>query len=113
MRSISRTAPVRSPPVSASLFDRKFGASRLDELPRAPGVYLFRYAEGRVLYVGKAKRLAGHRNASRRKGATKHEAVARRRVMGSEIAPSGALASPRTRTQPLAPASRSSHGSRK
>jgi predicted GIY-YIG superfamily endonuclease len=53
------------------LFDRKFGSDRLRELPRVPGVYLFRDAQGRVLYAGKAKdlrrRIAGYRNASRRK----------------------------------------------
>ncbi|HEY8122978.1 MAG TPA: nucleotide excision repair endonuclease [Myxococcota bacterium] len=57
--------------MGAPLFDRKFGADRLRELPRGPGVYLFHDAEGRVLYAGKAKdlrrRLAGYRNASRRK----------------------------------------------
>jgi predicted GIY-YIG superfamily endonuclease len=53
------------------LFDRKFGADLLRELPREPGVYLFRDAQGRALYAGKAKdlrrRLAGYRNASRRR----------------------------------------------
>lgn len=54
-----------------SHFDGKFGSDRLRELPREPGVYLFLDVEGQVLYVGKAKdlrrRLAGYRNASRRK----------------------------------------------
>lgn len=63
------------------LFDRKFGADRLRELPRAPGVYLFRDAAGRVLYAGKAKdlrrRLAGYRNASRRKSHRKMRALVR------------------------------------
>ena len=53
------------------LFDRKFGVERLGELPRGPGVYLFRDADGHVLYAGKARdlrrRLASYRNASRRK----------------------------------------------
>ena len=53
------------------LFDSKFGSDRLRELPREPGVYLFLDAKGRVLYAGKAndlrRRLAGYRNASRRK----------------------------------------------
>jgi excinuclease ABC subunit C len=64
-----------------SLFDRKFGAERLRELPREPGVYLFRDADGRVLYAGKAKdlrrRLAGYRNASRRKTHRKMRALLR------------------------------------
>jgi excinuclease ABC subunit C len=67
--------------VGASLFDRKFGAERLRELPRGPGVYLFRDAEGRLLYAGKAKdlrrRLAGYRNASRRKAHRKMRALVR------------------------------------
>jgi excinuclease ABC subunit C len=67
--------------VSALLFDRKFGASRLDDLPRGPGVYLFHDAEGNVLYAGKAKnlraRLAGYRNASRRKAQRKMRALVR------------------------------------
>jgi excinuclease ABC subunit C len=67
--------------VAALLFDRKFGASRLDELPRGPGVYLFHDAEGNVLYAGKAKnlraRLAGYRNASRRKAHRKMRALVR------------------------------------
>jgi len=67
--------------VGASLFDRKFGADRLRELPRGPGVYLFRDAEGRVLYAGKAKdlrrRLTGYRNASRRKAHRKMRALVR------------------------------------
>jgi excinuclease ABC subunit C len=67
--------------VAARLFDQKFGAERLRELPRGPGVYLFRDAEGRVLYAGKAKdlrrRLAGYRNASRRKAHRKMRALVR------------------------------------
>jgi excinuclease ABC subunit C len=63
------------------LFDRKFGAQRIGELPRGPGVYLFRDAAGRVLYAGKAKdlrrRLAGYRNASRRKAHRKMRALVR------------------------------------
>lgn len=62
-------------------FDGKFGADRLRALPRAPGVYLFRDADGRVLYVGKAKdlrrRLTGYRNASRRKAHRKMRMLVR------------------------------------
>ena len=62
-------------------FDGKFGADRLRELPREPGVYLFRDADGQVLYVGKAKdlrrRLAGYRNASRRKAHRKMRTLVR------------------------------------
>ncbi len=63
------------------LFDQKFGADRVRELPRAPGVYLFRDAEDRVLYAGKAKdlrrRLAGYRTASRRKAHRKMRTLVR------------------------------------
>jgi len=63
------------------LFDLKFGAERLRELPRGPGVYLFRDSEGGVLYAGKAKdlrrRLASYRNASRRKAHRKMRALVR------------------------------------
>jgi excinuclease ABC subunit C len=63
------------------LFDRKFGADLVRELPREPGVYLFRDAEGRVLYAGKAKdlrrRLAGYRSASRRKAHRKMRTLVR------------------------------------
>ena len=52
-------------------FDRKFGAELVRELPAAPAVYLFKDADGAVLYAGKAKnirrRLAAYRNASRRR----------------------------------------------
>jgi excinuclease ABC subunit C len=67
--------------VGSCLFDRKFGADGLRELPRAPGVYLFRDRAGRVLYVGKAKdlrrRLAGYRNASRRRAHRKMRSIVR------------------------------------
>jgi excinuclease ABC subunit C len=62
-------------------FDGKFGSDRVRELPREPGVYLFLDAERRVLYVGKAKdlrrRLAGYRNASRRKAHRKMRTLVR------------------------------------
>lgn len=67
--------------MGARLFDRKFGSDRLREVPREPGVYLFRDAGGRVLYAGKAKdlrrRLAGYRSASRRKAHRKMRALVR------------------------------------
>ncbi|MFN0180294.1 MAG: nucleotide excision repair endonuclease [Gemmatimonadales bacterium] len=63
------------------LFERKFGADHLATLPRGPGVYLFRDALGRVLYVGKAKelrrRLANYRAASRRKAHRKMRTLVR------------------------------------
>lgn len=72
---------MRRPRRGGRLFDQKFGAERLRELPRGPGVYLFHDAEGHVLYVGKAKdlrrRLAGYRNASRRKVHRKMRALVR------------------------------------
>ncbi len=67
--------------VGARLFDRKFGADLLRELPREPGVYLFRDDAGRVLYAGKAKdlrrRLADYRNATRRKAHRKMRTLVR------------------------------------
>lgn len=52
-------------------FDEKFGEKGGAALPSAPGVYLFRDAAGRIVYVGKAKnlrrRLAAYRNASRKR----------------------------------------------
>lgn len=69
------------PDTTRALFERKFGENRLRELPRGPGVYLFRDAEDRVLYVGKAKdlrrRLAGYRAATRRKAHRKMRALVR------------------------------------
>ncbi len=54
-----------------NLFDRKFGAQLLPELPDTPAVYLFKDEQGDAIYVGKAKqirrRLSNYRNASRRK----------------------------------------------
>ncbi len=62
-------------------FDRKFGEDFVAGLPTTPGVYLFRDAEGQVLYVGKAKnlrrRLASYRRASRRKAHRKMRAILR------------------------------------
>jgi predicted GIY-YIG superfamily endonuclease len=62
-------------------FDRKFGADLLRELPDSPAVYLFKDESGRVLYAGKAKnvrrRLAGYRNASRRKAHRKMRTLVR------------------------------------
>ncbi len=70
--------------MGTALFDRKFGAGRLRELSRGPGVYLFLDADGRVLYAGKAKdlrrRLAGYRNASRRKAHRKMRTLVREAV---------------------------------
>jgi excinuclease ABC subunit C len=66
------------------LFDRKFGADLLRETPREPGVYLFRDAQGEVLYAGKAKdlrrRLASYRNATRRKAHRKMRTLVREAV---------------------------------
>lgn len=62
-------------------FDRKFGAGFIASLPAAPAVYLFKDDEQQVLYVGKAKnvrkRLAGYRDASRRKAHRKMRKIVR------------------------------------
>ncbi len=67
--------------MGSRLFDRKFGAERLNEVTRGPGVYLFLDAAGRVLYAGKAKdlrrRLASYRNASPRKAHRKMRTLVR------------------------------------
>jgi excinuclease ABC subunit C len=69
------------PGVGVRLFDRKFGADLLRELPREPGVYLFRDEAGEVLYAGKAKdlrrRLGDYRNATRRKAHRKMRTLVR------------------------------------
>lgn len=72
---------VRSPTMSSRAFDSKFGSALCESLPTGPGVYLFRDADERVLYVGKAKnvrrRLQCYRNASRRKGHRKMRTLVR------------------------------------
>ncbi len=65
--------------MSARHFDAKFGATRLDEVPRAPGVYEWLGPAEQTLYVGKAanllNRLRQYRNASRRKAHRKMRAL--------------------------------------
>ncbi|MBC7533222.1 MAG: nucleotide excision repair endonuclease [Oligoflexus sp.] len=56
-------------------FDRLFGADFIANVPDASGVYIFRNAGGKAIYVGKAKslkrRLTQYRLAPRRKAARK------------------------------------------
>ena len=63
------------------IFDRKFGAHFVRELPESPAVYLFRDEAGEPLYAGKAvnvrRRLAGYRNAGRRKAHRKMRRLVR------------------------------------
>ena len=53
------------------VFDKKFGPTLVQSLSTGPAIYLFHDADGKVLYVGKAKnirrRLQTYRNASRKK----------------------------------------------
>jgi excinuclease ABC subunit C len=74
------------------LFDRKFGADLVRELPCEPGVYLFRDEAGQVLYAGKAKdlrrRLANYRNATRRKAHRKMRTLVRE-AASLEVRPQG------------------------
>ncbi|MGY8739117.1 MAG: GIY-YIG nuclease family protein [bacterium] len=62
-------------------FDRKFGVDFLKALPKQPAVYLFKDANGGVIYAGKAKdirqRLIGYRNATRRKAHRKMRTLVR------------------------------------
>ncbi len=52
-----------------SAFEKKFGKDFLSTIPTTPGVYFFYCAEGKLLYVGKAKslrkRLAQYRDAKK------------------------------------------------
>jgi excinuclease ABC subunit C len=61
------------------LFDRKFGARFLEEVPAAPGVYRFHDAAGVLLYVGRAanlrRRLGQYRLTGRRKKERKRRAL--------------------------------------
>lgn len=61
------------------LFDRKFGARFLDEVPAAPGVYRFHDADGALFYVGMAtnlrRRLGQYRLTGRRKKERKRRAL--------------------------------------
>ncbi len=62
-------------------FDRKFGEGLLRDLPAEPAVYLFKDAQGRVLYAGKAvnirRRLRSYRNAGRRRAHRKMRKLVR------------------------------------
>ena len=74
--------------MSARHFDAKFGATRLDEVPRAPGVYEWLGPAEQTLYVGKAanlrNRLRQYRNASRRKAHRKMRALVAAGRLGDE-----------------------------
>jgi predicted GIY-YIG superfamily endonuclease len=67
--------------VGVRIFDRKFGADFVRELPESPAVYLFKDEAGEPLYAGKAvnvrRRLAGYRNAGRRKAQRKMRRLVR------------------------------------
>jgi excinuclease ABC subunit C len=61
------------------LFDRKFGAGFLAEVPAAPGVYRFHDAAGALIYIGKAanlrRRLGQYRLTGRLKKERKRRAL--------------------------------------
>ena len=61
------------------LFDRKFGARFLDEVPAAPGVYRFHDAAGVLFYVGPGRRTcAGGSGSIASPGAARRSASAAR-----------------------------------
>jgi len=64
-----------------TLFDRKFGATFIQEVPLTPGVYEMIDAGGSTLYVGKAKnlrrRLAQYRGATQKKAHRKMRGILR------------------------------------
>ena len=60
------------------LFDRKFGARFLDEVPAAPGVYRFHDAAGTLFYVGRAATCAGGSGSIACPGAARRSASAAR-----------------------------------
>lgn len=68
----------------ARTFDRRLGASFLETVPRAPGVYRFVGEDGSVVYVGKAvnlrRRLSQYRNAKRLKKHWKMRAIVKSAV---------------------------------
>lgn len=65
--------------MSARRFDAKFGATRIAEVPAAPGVYEWLGPAEQTLYVGKAanlrNRLRQYRNAGRKKAHRKMRAL--------------------------------------
>lgn len=64
------------------LFDRKFGAEVLQDIPTSPGIYRFLDDAGALLYVGKSKslraRLRQYRNAGRQKRDRKAKRILKR-----------------------------------
>ncbi len=78
-----------------SLFDRKFGAAFIQQVPATPGVYEMLDASGSTVYVGKAKnlkrRLAQDRNATQQtthkkmRGIVRGAASVRLRPCASEL----------------------------
>jgi excinuclease ABC subunit C len=58
-KNADAAGPESTPAENKPLSEREVLLNKIRHLPRTPGIYLFKDAQGRVLYVGKAKDLRG------------------------------------------------------